>query len=225
MEFKGRYERNRIFSRTQQEELAEKRAAVMGCGGLGGYAIEMLARAGVGHLRVCDGDVFDETNLNRQLLCTEALLGQGKAETAAERIKTINSEISVETVCCNITEKNADEILDGCDVVIDALDSVGAKLMLQRVCKEKEIPMIHGAIGGWFGQITTILPGNDTLSLIYGEDTEVSQGLGNPAFTPAMVAAVQVSEAIKVMLGMDGMLMRKMLFVDLLSNDFQVVEV
>ena len=78
MYLKNRYDRNRIFSGEQQDELGEKRVAVIGCGGLGGYAIEMLARAGVGHIRVCDGDVFDETNLNRQLLCTED--GAGKKQ-------------------------------------------------------------------------------------------------------------------------------------------------
>ena len=225
MYLKNRYDRNRIFSIDQQDELGEKKAAVIGCGGLGGYAIEMLARAGVGHLRVCDGDVFDETNLNRQLLCTEDVLGKSKAEAAAERIKAVNSEAEAEAFRCNLTEENADEILAGCDVVIDALDSVGAKLMLQRACKKQEIPMIHGAIGGWFGQVTTIFPGNDTLSLIYPDNTEVSQELGNPSFSPAMIAAIQVSEAIKVMLGSDDVLMRKLLFIDLMTNDFQIVEV
>ena len=85
--------------------------------------------------------------------------------------------------------------------------------------------MIHGAIGGWFGQVTTIFPGNDTLSLIYSDDTEVSQELGNPSFSPAMVSAIQVSEAVKVMLGKDDILMRKLLFIDLMTNDFQIVEV
>ena len=225
MNLKKRYERNRIFSRVQQEELSEKKAAVIGCGGLGGYAIEMLARAGVGHIRACDGDVFDETNLNRQLLCTENILGKSKAEAAAERIKAVNSDVEVEPVSCNLTEENAAEILGGCDVVIDALDSVYSKLMLQKVCRVHDIPMVHGAIGGWFGQITTIFPGNDTLSLIYGEGAEVSQELGNPAFTPAIVASLQVSEAIKVMLGSENVLMRKLLFVDLMTNDFQIVEV
>ena len=225
MYLKNRYDRNRIFSIDQQDELGEKKAAVIGCGGLGGYAIEMLARAGVGHLRVCDGDVFDETNLNRQLLCTEDVLGKSKAEAAAERIKAVNSKTEAEAFCCNLTEENADEILAECDVVIDALDSVGAKLMLQRACRRQEIPMIHGAIGGWFGQVTTIFPGNDTLSLVYGEGAEVSQEYGNPSFTPAMTASVQVSEALKVMLGMDALLMRKLLFIDLLTNDFQIVEV
>ena len=225
MKLDKRYERNRIFSREQQEELSEKKAAVIGCGGLGGYAIEMLARAGVGHIKVCDGDVFDETNLNRQLLCTEAMLGKGKAETAAERIKEVNSAIEAEALCCNLTEENAAEILGGCDVVIDALDSVSAKMLLQKACRQQEIPMVHGAIGGWFGQVTTIFPGNDTLSVIYPEGTEVSQELGNPSFSPAMTAAMQVSEAIKVILGSEELLMRKMLFIDLLTNDFQVVEV
>ena len=225
MYLKNRYDRNRIFSIDQQDELGEKKAAVIGCGGLGGYAIEMLARAGVGHLRVCDGDVFDETNLNRQLLCTEDVLGKSKAEAAAERIKAVNSETEAEAFCCNLTEENADEILAECDVVIDALDSVGAKLMLQRACRRQEIPMIHGAIGGWFGQVTTIFPGNDTLSLIYSDDTEVSQELGNPSFSPGMVSAIQVSEAVKVMLGKDDILMRKLLFIDLMTNDFQIVEV
>lgn len=85
--------------------------------------------------------------------------------------------------------------------------------------------MIHGAVGGWFGQVTTIFPGNDTLSLIYSDDAEVSQELGNPSFSPAMIAAVQVSEAIKVMLGSEDVLMRKLLFIDLMTNDFQIVEV
>ena len=225
MKLEKRYDRNKIFSRTQQEELSEKKAAVIGCGGLGGYAAELLARAGVGHIVVCDGDVFDETNLNRQLLCTEAMLGKNKAEAAAERIKEVNSEVEAEAVCCNLTAENAGEILAGCEVVIDALDSVKGKLMLQKVCRQQEIPMIHGAISGWFGQITTIFPGNDTLSLVYGEGAEVSQEYGNPSFTPAMTASVQVSEALKVMLGMDALLMRKLLFIDLLTNDFQIVEV
>ena len=225
MYLKNRYDRNRIFSRNQQEELSGKKVAVIGCGGLGGYAIEMLSRAGVGRIRVCDGDVFDETNLNRQLLCTEDVLGKSKAEAAAERIKAVNSEIETEAFRCNLTEENADEILAGCDVVIDALDSVCAKLTLQRVCKKQEIPMIHGAVGGWFGQVTTIFPGNDTLSLIYSDEAEVSQELGNPSFSPAMIAAVQVSEAIKVILGSEDVLMRKLLFIDLMTNDFQIVEV
>jgi len=219
-----RYERNRIFTRQQQEELAQKKVAVIGCGGLGGYLIEMLGRLGVGAITAVDGDDFSPSNLNRQLYCDENSLGKNKAMTAGLHMISVNSEVDVLSVCENLTEENAERILTGCDLVMDGLDSVRGKLMLQKICRNLDIPMIHGAIGGWFGQVTTIFPGNDTLSLIYQEGQEVSQEAGNPSFTPAVVAGMQVAEAVKVLLGYEDVLMRKMLFVDLLSGEVTKVE-
>ena len=221
---RGRYDRNRIFSVSQQEELADKCAAVIGCGGLGGYLVEMLGRLGMGRIVAVDGDRFGESNLNRQLLSTEQNLGEWKARAAAERMTQVNSEVEVIPICEFLTEENAEEILAGCDAVLDGLDSVSGKLMLQRICKALDLPMIHGAIGGWFGQVTTIFPGNDTLSLIYEEGCEVSQEEGNPSFTPAVVAGIQAAEAAKVLLGYEDVLLRKMLFIDLFSGDVQRVE-
>ena len=220
----GRYERNRIFSPDQQDELAEKRVAVIGCGGLGGYLIEMLGRMGVGQIVAVDGDVFCESNLNRQLLSNELNQGASKAIAAGLHLIEVNSQVDVTSVCEYLTEENAGRILAGCDLVLDGLDSVGGKLMLQKVCRDLDLPVVHGAIGGWFGQVTTIFPGNDTLSLIYQEGQEVSQEQGNPAFTPAVVAGIQVAEAAKVLLGYEDVLMRKMLFIDLFSNEIQMVE-
>ena len=222
--FKNRYEQNRIFSPAEQELLAEKKAAVVGCGGLGGYLIEMLGRLGVGHIVAIDGDCFDETNLNRQLLCNENNLESSKALTAGLHMILVNSQVDVTSVCENLTEENAARHLAGCDLVLDGLDSVGSKLMLQRICRQLEIPMVHGAIGGWFGQVTTIFPGNDTLSLIYEDGCEVSQEAGNPSFTPAVVAGIQAAEAAKVLLGYEDVLQRKMLFIDLFSGEVQRVE-
>lgn len=222
--FNRRYERNRIFSPAEQELLAEKKVAVIGCGGLGGYLIEMLGRLGVGTIVAVDGDVFDQTNLNRQLFCNESNIGSSKAITAGLHMAVVNSEVDVCSVCENLTEENAARHLAGCDLVLDGLDSVGGKLMLQRICRNLEIPMVHGAIGGWFGQVTTIFPGNDTLSLIYEEGCEVSQEEGNPSFTPAVVAGIQAAEAAKVLLGYEDVLQRKMLFVDLFTGEMQRVE-
>lgn len=219
-----RYERNRIFTRDQQEELASKKAAVIGCGGLGGYLIEMLGRMGVGVIVAVDGDSFSMSNLNRQLYATELNLGSNKAFAAGQRMMRVNSEVYLEQVCEHLTAENAPKILEGCDVVLDGLDSVAGKLMLQKICKDLEIPLVHGAIGGWFGQVTTIFPGNDTLNLIYQEGQEVSQEQGNPSFTPAVVAGIQVAEAAKVLLGYEDVLMRKMLFIDLLSGEVNRVE-
>ncbi|MBR4411941.1 MAG: HesA/MoeB/ThiF family protein [Firmicutes bacterium] len=221
---RGRYDRNRIFSVEQQDELAEKRVAVIGCGGLGGYLVEMLGRLGVGHIVAVDGDVFTESNLNRQLLCNENNLGSHKAIEAGLRMALVNEEVDVTSVCEYLTEENAERILEGCDAVLDGLDSVGSKLMLQRICRKLEIPMVHGAIGGWFGQVTTVFPGNDTLSLIFEEESEVSQEEGNPSFTPAVVAGIQAAEAAKVLLGYEDVLLRKILFIDLFSGEVQRVE-
>lgn len=222
--FSRRYERNRIFSPAEQDELAEKKVAVVGCGGLGGHLIEMLGRMGVGSIVAIDGDVFDETNLNRQLYSTELNLGRHKAIVAGLHMIEVNSEVDVTSVCENLTEENAVRHLAGCDLVLDGLDSVNGKLMLQRICRQMEIPLVHGAIGGWFGQVTTIFPGNDTLSLIYQEGQEVSQEQGNPSFTPAVVAGIQAAEAAKVLLGYEDVLMRKMLFIDLFTGEIQRVE-
>lgn len=222
--FNRRYERNRIFSPAEQKELAEKKVAVVGCGGLGGHLIELLGRMGIGHIVAIDGDVFDETNLNRQLFCNENNLGTSKAIAAGLHMIPVNSEVDVMSVCENLTEENAPRHLAGCDLVLDGLDSVKSKLMLQRICRQLEIPVVHGAIGGWFGQVTTIFPGNDTLSLIYEEGSEVSQDAGNPSFTPAVIAGIQAAEAVKVLLGYEDVLQRKMLFVDLFTGNVHKVE-
>lgn len=218
-----RYDRNRILTGEEQEQLAGKRVAVIGCGGLGGYVIEMLGRMGIGHLVVCDGDVFIPSNLNRQLLATEEVMGQSKAEMAALRMGEVNSEVKVVVKNCYLKEENRTEILAGCDVAVDALDTPKAKLLLQKLCREQDIPLVHGAIGGWFGQVTTILPGDDTLDKIYREDSAEFQDEGNPSFTPAAVASVEAGEVVKLLLGKGNLLRGKMLMLDFLHGDFQTI--
>lgn len=140
--------------------LAAACVAVVGCGGLGGYAIELLARMGIGHFVVVDGDVFEETNLNRQLLCTEATVGRGKAACAADRVLAIDSSIDVRAVEAFLDEGNAARILAGCDCVVDCLDSPGARLVLSRACAQLGIPIAYGSIGGWYGQAAAVFPGD-----------------------------------------------------------------
>ena len=120
----ARYERN-IPALTEEEclLLREKRVLVVGCGGLGGHIIDQLARIGIGFLRVVDGDVFEETNLNRQLLSSVPLLGINKAKAATEHIARVNPHITVDTVDAFLTEENAADLLTGCDIVVDALNA------------------------------------------------------------------------------------------------------
>lgn len=224
---KNRYLRNMTtLSVDEVEKLKKSKVCVIGCGGLGGYIIEMLGRIGVGYMTCVDGDVFDETNLNRQILCEETSLGKHKALKAKDRMKLVNSDIYINPIVELLNEENAKEILKGHDLIIDAMDNIKGRFILQEGCKELNIPLIHGAISGWYGQVSTILPGDDTLNYIYkNKNKELENKLGNPSFTPATVASIQVSEAIKLLLNRGDILRHKLLLIDLLFNEFNTLDI
>ncbi|MBC7326125.1 MAG: HesA/MoeB/ThiF family protein, partial [Moorella sp. (in: Bacteria)] len=213
-----------------QLKLLKSKVAVIGCGGLGGYVIEMLARMGVGRLVLVDGDEFDDNNLNRQLISTEANLHRPKAREAAGRVHEINSAVVTEVHVEFAGRHNIKDLLTGCDVAVDALDNVSSRFMLEAACRELGIPMVHGAIAGFAGQVTTVLPTDPGLAAIYGPpesapDRGVEQELGNPAPTPAIVAAWEVEEVIKLILGIGAPLSRRLLYFDALEGQVQVINI
>lgn len=221
-----RYEKNGIFTQTQMEELKSKRVCIVGCGGLGGYILEMFSRVGVGFITVIDGDVFDESNLNRQLLSDEKSIGLPKVSAAIRRIHRVNSEVELTAHQVFLSEENAQSLVEKHDLVIDALDSIDARRVLQKTCDVLNIPFVHGAIAGWYGQVTTVFPGDRTLDLLYPKDAQkgVELELGNPSFTPATIASIQVSEGLKILIGSKDLLRNKVLHIDLLRNSFDVVD-
>jgi len=221
-----RYQRNGIITYEEQLLMKQKKVCVIGCGGLGGYIIEMLSRFGIGTMSVVDGDVFDATNLNRQLLSTINTLGKSKAFTAAERVETIDSSLTIQVVATILDRENASDILKGHDVVVDALDSNSARLILLDACKELNIPLVHGAIGGWFGQVSTVFPEDEFIrSRVRGMANKgIEKQMGNPSFTPACIASIQVAEIIKVLLGRGELLREKIIFIDLLNNEIEILE-
>jgi molybdopterin/thiamine biosynthesis adenylyltransferase len=220
-----RYSRNGILSDNQMDHLKQSKICIVGCGGLGGYVIEMLARLGVGHLTLVDGDVFDESNLNRQLLSTEQNIGQLKVEHAKERLDLINSSIHVCIHDVLLNKTNVHEIIKGHDVVIDAVDSIGTRLLMEDTCEDLRIPMVHGAIAGWYGQVCTILPGDQLLRKLYKtkKNKGIEEELGNPSFTPATIASIQVAEVVKLLIG-EEIIRHQVLFIDLKYNDFETIE-
>lgn len=222
-----RYSRNiSSISHDENKILQSSTVCVIGCGGLGGYIIEMLGRLGVGYITAVDSDIFEVTNLNRQIFSDEISVGKSKALTAVKRMRIVNSHIEVTPVIAYVDESNVDEILSGHDLVIDALDNIKSRLVLEKACRELKIPLVHGAIAGWYGQVCSIFPGENTLSKIYatGMSKGMEKQLGNPAFTPALVASTQVSEAVKILLGRGELLRNKLLFLDLLNNEFVMIE-
>ncbi len=223
-----RYLKNmNMLSKEEIERLQGSKACVVGCGGLGGYIIEMLGRLGVGKITAVDGDVFDETNLNRQLLCDVDSIGKAKTEAAKNRMQRVNPLIDVIPVFQKITPVNGMDILAGHDVIIDAVDNIDTRLLLQDLAWQLGIPMIHGAIAGWFGQITTIFPGDRTLDILYKKNVAngIENDLGNPSFTPALVAAHEVSEAVKILIGRGELLRKRILYIDTFDQEYVVVDI
>ena len=223
----ARYQRNRkMFSIEQQQKLLLSTVAVIGCGGLGGYIIEELARLGVGNIVVIDPDVFVEHNLNRQLLSATNVLGKPKVDAAVLRINEVNPVVKTLSHQVALNKKNGYQILGGVDFVVDAMDNVAGRLELSEVCAELDIPFVHGAIAGWYGQVVTVYPGEDTMQKIYrsgSADKGVETQLGNPSFTPAVIASLQVAEACKALLGKGELLRRKKLAIDLLNMEFEEI--
>ncbi|SMP64982.1 HesA/MoeB/ThiF family protein [Anoxynatronum buryatiense] len=222
----ARYSRNmKMLSPEENGRLRQTCVAVVGCGGLGGGIIEMLGRLGIGKMIAVDGDVFEPSNLNRQLLSHTRNMGQGKAEAAVERMALVNPDVEVKAVQQLLTAENAPELLAGAQVIVDAVDRIGTRLMLQQVAEAMALPLVHGAIGGWYGQVTTILPGDKTLDVIYaGADNQgIERDLGNPSFTPALVGAAQVSEVLKLLINRGTLLRHRMLYIDLFEQEYTVL--
>jgi molybdopterin/thiamine biosynthesis adenylyltransferase len=225
----ARYQRNRkTVSVHDQLILHRSSVAVIGCGGLGGYVVEELARLGVGKITVIDPDVFEEHNLNRQLYSSPENLGTAKVAAAAARIGEINPAITLIPIQSAFSKVNGEMLLAGCHVVVDALDSIDTRLDLANVCTALNIPLVHGAIAGWFGHVATQFPGDDTLRTIYpaGKTNKgIEQTLGNPSFTPAVIASLEVAEVCKILLGNGVPLKGCQLMLDLFAMEMHKIDV
>ena len=196
-----RYSRNvPALSEAECTALQGKTVAVIGCGGLGGYLIEYLTRIGVGSIRCVDGDVFEESNLNRQLLSTPSLLGTSKAKSAANRIRELNPQVQAQAFPVFLDASNARELISGCDAVLDALDSIDTRKVLAKACAEENIPYIYGAIAGWVAQAAICMPGDKLIEKLYPESSVINDK-SVLSFTPALCAAMQVCLCVKLLTG------------------------
>jgi len=204
----ARYQRNRqTISFAGQLALLRSSVAVIGCGGLGGYVIEELARLGVGTIHAVDPDVFEEHNLNRQLFCTVANLGEAKVTAAARRVGEINPAVRLVPHRRGFCGENGRELLQGVTAAVDALDNMATRSVLAAFCGELGIPLVHGAIAGWYGQVAVQLPGDDISGFLTGAGNSakgVETRLGNPSFTPGVVGSLQVAATCKALLGVGG---------------------
>ncbi|MFP4078073.1 MAG: HesA/MoeB/ThiF family protein [Candidatus Izemoplasmataceae bacterium] len=197
---------------------------LVGAGGLGGYVANGLIRLGVGKLTIVDMDTYETSNLNRQLFSSIETIGAYKAEVVRDSCLEINPEASI-TAYLKPVETLDEKLAEvPFDLVIDAVDTVATRLFLETFSSRKGVPLLHGAIGGWYGQIGIAMPGSGLLSRIYGDkEAGLEKTLGSPTFTPGVVGCMMVSECVKYVLKDERALINRILFIDLLHHDYEVI--
>lgn len=208
-----------------QIKLRNAKVCVVGVGGLGNPITTRLAAMGVGTLRIVDRDVIELSNLHRQTMFDESDVGEIKVEAAEKKLHKLNSDVIIEALPISVNDYTALEVVDGCDVVIDALDSVNARYALNKACVAKKIPFVTGAAVGVSGQVFTILP-NETacyhcLFPALDEDSMPTCSLeGVHPSILSIVGGIEVAEAVKVILGKKPSLANKILHIDLEDLEF-----
>jgi molybdopterin-synthase adenylyltransferase len=193
-----RYKRQiMLFGDEGQEQLKKAHILIAGAGGLGSPIAIYLAVAGVGTITIVDMDTVDQSNLNRQILHTDRDVGKKKTVSAIEKLRELNEDININAIDAMISERNIHELVGQADGIVDAMDNYPVRYLLNRTALEKKIPFFHGAIRGFYGQVTTIIPGQTPcLECIFPKapPKEVFPVVG---VTPGVIGSVQATEVIK----------------------------
>jgi len=211
-----------IMTNDDLDKLKNTRVLLVGLGGLGGYVANSLVRLGVGKIILVDYDIFDISNLNRQLFSAHEYIGQRKSEVISSFLKTINPEAHIRSYPHPI-ESLSEGIYKDIDIIIDAVDNISSKCHLETMGKAHNKPLLHGSIGGWYGQLGIIMPGADILHSIYKDQLMgVEKIQKSPTFTPGIIANMMVAELIKFITHKDA-LINEILMIDLLKHDYQIL--
>lgn len=211
-----------------QKKLSGSRAVVVGCGALGTHASSLLVRAGVGKVTILDKDTVDVTNLQRQTLFGEDAVGEPKAAVAERQLRLVNSQIEIEGLVVDVTSENAERLVSDSDVVVDATDNMRTRFILNDACVKLGIPWIYGGAVGTAGMILSIRPEGPCLRCVFPklpprEATPTCDEVGIINTLPSVVASIEVTEAIKVLLGERST--PELMVVDVWSGDLQKVRI
>ena len=194
---------------------------IAGLGGLGGYLLEHMLRLGPGFIRAADGDLFDETNLDRQLLSAPSQLGRPKAEAAAERAKLVAPGLDFEAVSEFLDGENCLRLLRGCALALDGLDNAESRLVLERGCAQVGIPLVHGAASGLCFEAGVVPPGSGMLARLYPPGRQAMDRMA-PGPAVAACAAIQCAQAEQILRGERPTLWGKLLTADLAGPSFDI---
>jgi len=203
-----------------QQKLKDAHVCLVGVGGLGSTIAVQLATMGVGHLRIVDRDVVETSNLQRQHIYSMDMVGYPKVEAAAERLRRMNPFVEVDPVPMSITPRNAEVMVEGMDVVVDGLDRMTPRYILNRACVRLGVPFVYGAVITHIGNASTIIPGETACLECFqgGMDDEALPTCAVAGVHPSVIsiiASIQVSEAIRILLDKSPNLANKLVFCDL----------
>jgi len=219
-----RYDRQiiiREFGEEGQEKLKKARIFIAGAGGLGSLTSTYLAVAGVGVIRIVDHDRVELSNLNRQVLHWDKDIGRSKVDSAAEKLKKLNQRVEIEAIAKMITEANVSQLVADFDLVVDAMDNLPTRCLLNKAVLEKNIPFFHGAVYGFEGRAMTIIPGKTAcLECVYHGATTPEEKFPVIGVTPAIIGCIQAVEVIKYIVGIGELLTNRLLIYDGLNLKF-----
>jgi molybdopterin/thiamine biosynthesis adenylyltransferase len=213
-----------------QEKLLNAKVLVIGAGGLGSPVLLYLAAAGVGNIGVADNDVVDISNLHRQIMYTTEDLNKRKVDIVKHKLKKINPGVIVQGYAEKVNEDNIGRIAACYDVVIDATDNMPSRYLINDYCYINRIPLVEGAVQGFIGMLTTIVHGKTPcyrcIYPISGKKQYTGEGKpGVAGMTPGVIGSLQALEALKIILGIDGCLLGRVLLFNGLNLSFSEINI
>jgi len=218
-----RYDRQiliREIGQEGQEKLKRSRVVIAGTGGLGSPIALYLTAAGIGMIRVIDHDQVALSNLNRQILHWEEDVGRRKVDSARAKLRNLNSSAEIQAIAETITEENVSHLVDGCDAIVDAMDNLPTRYVLNRCAIEKNIPFFHGAVNGFEGRVMTVLPGETACLRCMYRGLVPQEKFPVIGVAPAVIGSIQATEVVKYLLGIGKLLTNRLLIYDGLRVTF-----
>jgi len=203
-----------------QEKLKRASVFIAGAGGLGSPAAIYLTAAGIGRIRLVDHDRVDRSNLNRQILHWDNDIGRSKVESAIEKLNKVNPEVQIEAIEETITEANLAQLVAGSDLIVDAMDNLATRYLLNKAALDNDIPFFHGAIYGFEGRAMTIIPRKTACLRCVYRGVIPEEKFPVIAVTPAVIGCIQATEVIKYIVGIGELLTDKLLNYDALNMEF-----
>lgn len=223
---RDRYVRQLIVADWDQEKLKSASVLIAGVGGLGSIIALYLAAAGVGRIHLVDGDRVERSDLNRQVLYAENSLGQLKVEAAKRRLTTLNSEIAIDVSAENITLENIHRLARGCDLLVDGLDNMDARAILNRESVRRQIPYVYGAVRGWEGVVGLFHPPHTACFGCFSRETVSPSGVIPIAgVVPGIIGLLEATEVLKFLMGVETALLGRILVYDSRALTFDIVHV